>query len=247
MVSNEYTKSNLSTLKLQDPSSLFIPGVLPDARILSSILAPSNYVWGNGFPNETASIKKRIESTPSNGLVDWYFNYFDYILCFNSFGVMVVNKLLEAYNADRKIKGNSPARVLSSQIRLLNGCDFQNWQIKDLTKLSQMAGAVKTAIKQFLTSEFGWDQDVCAQWPKSLRTLQIPMKTSDMKHVMKDKDGIHWEDTAKIRRWKEITGCYFWIAFEKWGEKGDKVWLVSIIGEEGRLLEAEALVRNTNI
>jgi hypothetical protein len=120
------------------------------------------------------------------------------------------------------------------QVRCLEGCDLFNGQecLDDATKMSKQCAAIKAAIKQFLAVEFGWDQDVCTKWPKSLRTLQILMKTSEVKHFLeKPTDGGKFvEYTTKIGKWKERTGCGIWIAFDSWAENDEEAWLVSIVG-----------------
>ena len=247
-VSSDYTKANFSTPNSHGLSHLFAPGTRPDLKIISALLAPPNYAWGNGFPNETTSIAKRIQSIPRTGLEEHDLDSYDFILCFNAVGEKILNNLLDAHNIRLTVKGNPPSGL---QVRLLPGCDFFNGQecLDDPMKMNKMTTAIKAAIKAFLKTEFGLEIGVCMQWPKQLRTLQILMKTSEMKHFM-TKDALGgkiMQDTAKISNWKENTGCNFWVAFEKWGENSEEVWLVSIVGEKGKLAQAEALVRGAQV
>jgi hypothetical protein len=246
-VRNTYSEANLKTFNLSDSSQLFNPGVLPDARIIPSLLAPppNNYAWSEGYPSETTSISQRMQSLGSIGITEADFDSYHYILCFNTAAEETLKTLLCEY---RQKQHQSLLSALSSgraQIRLLPGCDpfIPAQSLADPSKMQSIVTSIKTAIKVFLTTEFGWNINSCATGTSGLRTLQILLKTEEMKHFCSENGGNINLNLEMMTRWRAVTGCSFWVAFSRTTLIGKNEWLISIIGSQAKLKQAEGFVR----
>ncbi|KUJ16968.1 uncharacterized protein LY89DRAFT_718678 [Mollisia scopiformis] len=237
-VRNSYTESYFRILD-PDSSKLYNAGVPPDTRIMPSLLAPNLYPWSNGYPSETSSISQRMQSFSSTGITEADFDSYHYIICFNTAAEETLKGMLREYRK-RTNQG-----AFSPQIRILPGCDpFEvASSLADPTKMAGMVNSIKSAIKGFLTNEFRWDIDACATGTSRLRTLQIVLQTEQMRHFCSEESSnLIILNLEVMKRWREITICSFWVAFNRtW--IGRTEWLVSIIGSQATLKQAEQLVR----
>lgn len=242
-VRNTYTQANLKIFNLSNSTQLFNPGILPDTRVIHSLLAPppNNYSWSEGYPSETTSISQRMQSIGSVGITEADFNSYQYILCFNTAAEQILKTLLHEY----RTKTNHSFSLSLAKIQLLPDCDpfVPAEAFADPTKMVAIITSIKAAIKGFLTTEFGWDVNACATGTSGQRTLQILLKTEEMRHFCSENGGNINMDLDLMKRWRDVTGCSFWIAFRRTTSMGKNEWLISIIGSQANLKQAEGLVR----